>query len=660
MQQVFLFALFQLLLLLSIAANATNAVTDMKAIGGTAEEWIESALKSDAAHDPQWLRLGHWKKRGFIGRQFKSEYVSEADGPALFLSPNGKTDPQAELRATLRAFFADSTDKPDDHPQCQFPARFRWAKTKLKIETALTPQPCAERKKWKDQLGAEGVSLIFASAYLNNAASMFGHTFLKFRSRHNRDGRDLLDYGVNFAAETGTDGGVPFALFGLTGGYQGHFTLQPFHQTLKEYVNLEGRDLWEYELKLTQEELDFFIDHLFELERTAFDYYFLDENCSYHLLGALEAAKLDLSATDQFWYQVIPADSVRVLAAIPNVIGEIRYRPALQTVFQNQANAASRDELRLAKKLSSLETNERDQALAELRTKPVANQVATLDLAIDYGAVLAAKAPEPFALINHQLRAERANSGTQTAERVTILPTRPEEGHDPGRLGLSVDSYDVTTGAAQRLGLHFRFAYHDRLSRDEGYLRGTTLEVLRMRVAIPIAEPTPDSAPHKHPALTEIAILDLLSAQPRSRFFAPLTWRASFGFKEPWLAMSLGPYVNGGVGSSIDLGTRAAPLWLSALIDGELLSNPDLSKQTPLSAGPRFIASWFPLATTRLGIDGGIRLPVNGGPRVDWFEMQLVQSFGKNFEVRLIGRDHIIDGKDHREWSTQFYQHVLF
>lgn len=623
----------------------------------SSEQWIESALRTDAAHDQQWLRLGHWKKRGLVGRQFRSEYLSEADGPALFLAPSGKTDPRAELQATLQAFFSPPTPKPDEHPQCLFPARFQWAKNKLKIESVLTPQPCAERKKWKEQLGAEGVSLIFASAYLGNAASMFGHTFLKFRSKHNRDGRDLLDYGVNFAAETGSDGGVPFAVFGLTGGYQGHFTLQPFHQTLREYANLEGRDLWEYKLILTQDEIDLFIDHLFELERTYFDYYFLDENCSYHLLGALEAAKPDLSATDQFWYQVIPADSVRVLNSIPNLIGEIRYRPALQTLFQNQTVTATGEELRLAKALTSLDIDQRNAAVAKNRNQALASQVTALDLALDYGAVLAVKNPTEFEPINHQLRGERAATGAQTDERVIPRPTRPEEGHDPGRLGISIDHYDTATGLARRIGLQFRFAYHERLSRDEGYLRGTTLEVLRTKVAIPIDT---DGQSKKNPSVRELALLDIFSAQPRSRFFAPITWRASFGFKEPLLSTSLGPYVNGGVGTTVDIGSWHAPLWISALIDGEMLSNPDLEKQTPMLLGPRLTVSWFPGATTRLGLDTGIHFPLNGGPRTDWIEVQLVQALSMNAEFRLLGRDNLIDGKDNREWSAQVYQHILF
>ena len=114
--------------------------------------------------------------------------------------------------------------------------------------------------------------------------------------------------------------------------------MQPFHQTLRTYANLEGRDLVEYRLALTQAELDFFIDHLFELERTYFDYYFLTENCSYFLLAAIETVRPSLELSNVFWYEVIPADSVRVVARTPGLVTSTRYRPALMTLFRAQAS----------------------------------------------------------------------------------------------------------------------------------------------------------------------------------------------------------------------------------------------------------------------------------------------------------------------------------
>ena len=84
--------------------------------------------------------------------------------------------------------------------------------------------------------------------------------------------------------------GLTFAIQGLIGGYPGTFSVLPYYIKVREYSNLENRDLWEYELNLSPEEIEIFVDHLWELGSTYFAYYYLSENCSYHVLGLLEAS----------------------------------------------------------------------------------------------------------------------------------------------------------------------------------------------------------------------------------------------------------------------------------------------------------------------------------------------------------------------------------
>jgi hypothetical protein len=54
--------------------------------------------------------------------------ISEADGTEFFNSPQGKTDSEAELAATLGSFFVPLSEVAEgkEHPQCNFPARFKW------------------------------------------------------------------------------------------------------------------------------------------------------------------------------------------------------------------------------------------------------------------------------------------------------------------------------------------------------------------------------------------------------------------------------------------------------------------------------------------------------------------------------------------------------
>lgn len=619
---------------------------------------IDRLIKERAADERQWLRLGHWQKRSPLARLVRSRYLSEADGSALFISPSGATDPEAELRATLEAFALPLSGAPFNgdeakHPQCMFPARRRWAENKLgwrKLAeaNAIPVLPCKDRAAWKQKLDAEGVSLVFASAYLNNAASMFGHTFLKFHSRGNRDGKDLLDYGVNFAAETGTDGGVPFAVLGLTGHYKGYFSMQPFHQTLREYANLEGRDLWEYRLNLSAEELDFFIDHLFELERTYFDYYFLSENCSYFLIAALETAKPSLELTAEFWYHVIPADSVRVVARSPGFVTAEKYRPSLATIFNWQKRDANGSELEFARTVI-------DEGAPIALHNPALDRQRALDLAIDYGAMKAARDPKKFDPINYSLRVTRASIGGSSGDGVRAslpVPARPEQGHDPGRIGLVVEvPTENSTVRDARFGFQQRFAYHDRLSNDDGYLKGTTLEVLRTTGLYD------GNANDREFRIREVAVLEILSTQPRDRFAKPLSWRASFGVREPVFAKTLGPYVNGGIGFTFghDWG------WLTALVDGEALSNGTLEQQpTPAWVGPRLIATGFLSRSFRLGVDGKLYRSINGARSIDTVAAEAAWSATRNFEIRIGYGYFSQEGQERNAWTAKVYQHILF
>src|SRR3972149_2350286 len=63
---------------------------------------------------------------------------SLVDDPRFFLSPSGKTDPAAELLATLDGLF-DNTSAPAAF--CRFPARYAWLAGKLGIDPPRIPRP---------------------------------------------------------------------------------------------------------------------------------------------------------------------------------------------------------------------------------------------------------------------------------------------------------------------------------------------------------------------------------------------------------------------------------------------------------------------------------------------------------------------------------------
>src|SRR5262245_45168344 len=98
------------------------------AAAGSAEALVQEAAARGLAADPYWRALLAYPRRG--GSLFGPP-ASEVLSPDFFLAATGRTDPAAELAATLRAFFLRPGEAPDEHAQCRFVARFQWLGRKL-------------------------------------------------------------------------------------------------------------------------------------------------------------------------------------------------------------------------------------------------------------------------------------------------------------------------------------------------------------------------------------------------------------------------------------------------------------------------------------------------------------------------------------------------
>src|SRR3970040_2322329 len=98
------------------------------------ESLVQRAKALKLAERPAWLRLGHYRRALFGG------WSSEADGWPFFLPAEGKSNPEAELEATLRGFFGPPPkDARLQHPYCRFPARFGWLDRELGIDARKLP-----------------------------------------------------------------------------------------------------------------------------------------------------------------------------------------------------------------------------------------------------------------------------------------------------------------------------------------------------------------------------------------------------------------------------------------------------------------------------------------------------------------------------------------
>jgi len=239
-----------------------------------ADMLLESAHKKELHRDRYWHILLHYKKSPFGLR-------SLIDDPDFFLSKDGKYNPEAELKATIRAFFQE-VENETRHPVCRFIARYAWLKEKLNIDASLLPVHGCERfNKIIDQIKPEAATLIFPTSHINSPASMFGHTLLTIETASRSK---LLSYAINYSAVTNETFGPLFAVKGLFGCYKGYFSILPYYTKIQEYSDVNHRDIYEYPLNLNTEEINRLLMHIYELDFIYSDYYFFDENCSYDLL----------------------------------------------------------------------------------------------------------------------------------------------------------------------------------------------------------------------------------------------------------------------------------------------------------------------------------------------------------------------------------------
>ena len=501
------------------------AFVSVSLILGSAHAWADSSsylkdliarASAAALHDQRyWRLLLHY--RPALG----GGYESEADEPGFFLAPDGKRNPKAELEATLAQFFSTAPVGRSQQPaRCAFIARYHWLKEALAIdENRLPPQRCERFEAWLAELNPASITLIFPSAYMNNPSSMFGHLLLRVDQRGQTEHTRILAYTVNYSADVTTDNGILFAVFGVTGGFTGYFSTHPYYIKAKEYGDFENRDIWEYRLNFSAEQIERLLMHTWEMGNASFDYFFFKENCAYHILSLLDIADPELRLTDRFWFYTFPSDGVRMIAEQPDLVWETTFRPSRSTRIRRGRQALSGPEQRWLDRIVG------EPALSESKefsALPPQRQAAILDVASDYLLYRAATEEDDNAHRNANKAVLLARSRLKVSRTpLTIEPFTgaSEQGHKIMRAG---------AGAGWRHGeffseVNFRPAFHDLLDPETGYTPDAQIEALGVALR---------HYPRRgHTRLERFTLLNILSISPVNSLFKSPSWKINTGLE---------------------------------------------------------------------------------------------------------------------------------
>lgn len=483
------FALFFLLSLSSAQAASLDAV-------------MQNAQDKNLATHAYWQTLLHYGP-GIMGR------ASLIDDPSFFLSPHGKTDPQVELELTLLSMF-DDPGRGEEHTLCRFPARSAWLQSELAIPNEQLPQPeCLEYQQMINKVEPTSTELVFPGPHINSPASMFGHTLLTIQGKY---ASKLLTYAINYAAQTNETNGVFYAFKGIFGLYPGLYSFLPYYTKVREYGDMERRDIWEYRLNLSPAETRRLVDHVWELKDHYSDYFFFGENCSFNLLFLLEVARPGVQLTNQSRRWVIPIETIRQIEKA-GLIEQATYRPSKAKRVEKLLTRVSAAGEERAFQLSHSPEVADLMMLGDLSDDPKN----LLDLAIedlDYQYLKQKITQDNYKSRYVTLLSARSKLGL--GERLEIQSSAPERGHGSARVGLAFGVSDNISFA----DFSFRPGYHHLQDPSTGYPSGAQIEYLQPLIRL---------YKNKKPKLERLDIVNIFSVAPRNLFFPTTSWKVYAG-----------------------------------------------------------------------------------------------------------------------------------
>lgn len=512
----------------------------------------------DLANSYYWKSLLHYK-----------DGKSEIDDSSFFLSKKGKTDPEDELLKTLEA-FESSEEEGDTHPVCIYPARYHYLKQHININLKKSPV-CSSLDKFMSEVDPSGVDLIFADGYINSPASMFGHTFLRINSSYRSK---LLGAAVNYAANADPSEGFMYYIKGLFGLYKGYFSVFPYYKKVYEYNDLEHRDIWEFRLKTSNENLRLLTLHLWELKDRYTYYYFFDKNCSYEILHLINLLEENLNATENFNYRVIPVDTVRFLYARGMIEG-ITYRKAPANRIREFLNSKKLtvEEISTAKKLAMFQLDPNTFVDSQDLTEEKKAEIMELSkLLFMYYAVKHRMDYENYQKKLLDILYARSKLRVDVRENLWEKES-PLEGHRPQMVSLS-NGFEE---GQQFIQVVYRTAYHSLEDKTTGYKEGSQVIFPEVNIRVyPQLNKT---------VLNRLNFVNIKSLSPTDEIFNDYSWSLRFDLERDWDMKNKNGnknlYLNLGYGMGKTY--RVSYIYPYFLVKTDLQANTDSTKNSRVS-----------------------------------------------------------------------------
>jgi hypothetical protein len=403
-------------------------------------------------------QLSSWKTTLLYNDGLFGSDIGLISSPDFYTDKNGRENPTAELGSFVGSLKNKSNSFENPHTICRFPRRALWIKEHLPdhYPKHLEGMICKGYNSFASSVPGRAASITYAAQFLGNPASFFGHNFLVLKRKDELDS-STLDMAVGFAANPEGAGALEYLVKGVTGGFRGHFTQDRYYVKIQEYNNFERRDIYEYPLKFSDEDMERLLATLFEIGLFQVDYYFFNVNCTTLILKIIDSAvDKNISQLKNRFY-VSPVETISGLYQSGLVGEKFSYRPSSFSSLAHREKNANKTQEKLARKMLSDKT-----VTAEFEKAPVADQRPAIDLVLDYvdykEKLAGAAAAKEYFSLRHQALLLRSKMGVGD-ESKPVSVTKPHLAHSNSFIEFKVGEHN----RQQRVptaGLVFRPVLH--------------------------------------------------------------------------------------------------------------------------------------------------------------------------------------------------------
>ncbi len=442
------------------------------AFGYSANGLALSNSKLEALSDDQVWKL-------LIGYGYKDH--SDVLSTSFYLDKRSERTPLSELKATLQG-FANDRRSGDLNLQCKFRGRYVWLSSKLNLEQlSIRPIDCPGYRQFLGDGKVDSLSLVFATGYLGNPASYYGH--MLFKVNGSQTGRtSIQQVALNYGAKIPDDDNMAAYVFkGVFGQYHSTFTQKEFYYHMHNYLDGEQRDLWEYHLNLPPFEKDLLASHAWEMIGVRHRYYFLNRNCSYRMAELIDLiSDQSVNRPQRPWdapQSILQRMSSATIQGEP-IVKHVGFIPSRQSSMQYGYKKLQPSQQQLVADFISnpeLLDSESFQQLSEQQKVPL------LEVLMDYYRFSMSGEELVHSDTYQRVLVRRISLPKNTLIQSVPVPEFPHNSHAPSYLSVG---YALNQNQSDSARIRLRPAYFDRLDYEAGHGGNGALSMMDVTVRV--------------------------------------------------------------------------------------------------------------------------------------------------------------------------------